>query len=462
VAQDIINRRGAAVGEAAVAELRAMVGGEVLRPGDGGYDAARRIWNGMIDRHPSLIVRCAGAADAIHAVRFARANDLALSVRGGGHSPSGNAVCEGGVVVDLSRMRGVRVDPVARTARAEGGAMLRDLDRECQVFGLATPAGTVSDTGIAGLTLGGGVGWLRGIYGASVDNLLSVDIITADGSFLTAGADQHQDLFWAVRGAGANFGVVTSFEYRLHPVGPIVVGGLIFFPIDRAHDVLRFYRDFTAAAPDVLTVYAALLTAPEGVPVVALGACYAGPVAEGEAAIAPLRTPATPIADHLGPLPYVAQQQLLDAAFPTGRLYYEKGGYLSGLSDDAIDTFIEHFARVPSPFSAAVIEHNHGAITRVAPDAMAFPQRGSPYNLVIIAGWEEPAASEVNIAWARGLFGAMQPYASGGVYVNSLGSDDQDRVRAAYGPNHDHLAALKARYDPTNFFGHNANIKPAS
>lgn len=334
--------------EATVQEFKATLRGELLRPGADGYDAARKVWNAMVDNHPAIIARCAGAADVIHCVRFAREYDLLVSVRGGGHNVAGKAVCEGGLMIDLSTMKSVRVDPIARTARAEPGVLWGEFDRETQAFGLATTGGQVSTTGIAGLTLGGGEGWLASKYGYAVDNLLSADVVTADGQLTTASPTRNEDLFWALRGAGHNFGVVTSFEYRLHPVRQ-VLGGMVLHPFERAKDVLRFYREFMASVPDELTTAAGVLTAPDGNLVAAVAACYAGALDEGERVLAALRRFGPPVGDTIGPIPYTAMQTVFDAAFPPGRLNYWKSSLMSQLSDEVIEVIVEHAGRIPSP-----------------------------------------------------------------------------------------------------------------
>ena len=454
--------RTAAVSNGPVGEeLKAALRGQLLRPGDDGYDQARAVWNGMIDRRPAMIARCTGAADVIHCVNFARTRGLLISVRGGGHSSAGHAVCEGGLMIDLSPMKGIRIDPARRTARAEPGVLLRDLDREAQAFGLATTAGHVSDTGIAGLTLGGGQGWLMGKHGLTIDNLLSVDIVLADGTLRTASAEENADLFWGVRGGGGNFGIITSFEYRLHPVGPIVVGGMILYPADQARDVLRFYREFSMGTPDALPMLAGLLTTPDGHPAVAVIPGWIGPLAEADAHLKPLRQFGSPMADLIGPVPYCQLQQILDAAVPAGMPRYTKMGYFPRLGDDVIDTICEHMARCPSPYSAVLFNVMKGAVTRVAPDATAFPHRSPQWHLDIVSQWTDPAVQEANIRWARALWKDVEPFTRG-AGINFLDADDgADRVRTAYGGNYARLAALKQKYDPANIFRLNANVDPA-
>lgn len=442
-------------------QLREGLRGQLLQPGDSAYDVARRVDNAMIDRRPALIARCAGVADVLHTVRVARARDIPVSVRAGGHNVAGNAVCDGGLMIDVSPMKGIRVDPQARTARAEAGVTWGDLDAETQAFGLATTGGVISTTGIAGLTLGGGVGWLNGRFGLACDNLIGADVVTADGQFLRASEHEHQDLFWALRGGGGNFGIVTSFEYRVHSLGPTVLSGPVFHPAARARDVLRFYRDFSAKEPDELTTYAGLLTGPDGTPLVGVVPCYSGAPAEGEKLLKSLRAFGPPVVDQVGPMPYVAVQRMFNDAFPPGRFNYWKSSLTPAITDDLIDVVIEHMAKVPSPHSAVMLEHYHGAYSRPAPAATAYHHRRTTYDVVIIGNWTDPADNDRNIAWARKLFQAVQPQTSEAVYVNFLDRDDgPDRVRAAYGENYERLVAVKRQYDPTNFFRMNQNIRP--
>ena len=450
--------------EQSVDILAQSVRGPVLRAGDEGFDAARHVWNGMIDRRPKSIVRCAGAADVVAAVNFAREQQLPLAVRAGGHSVAGNSVCDDGLVIDLSPMKGVRVDPARRTARAEPGLTWAEFDRETQAFGLATTGGVVSTTGIAGLTLGGGIGWLGRTHGLSCDNLLSVDIVTADGQLRTASPRDNPDLFWAVRGGGGNFGVVTSFEYRLHQVGPTVLAGLLIWPRTMARDVLRAFRELTQGAPENASAYAGLGTSPDGVPVVLLAAFHHGPTEEGEAIFSPLRRLGPPVADTIQPMPYVAAQQMLDALNPPGNRVYWKSSVLRGIDDEVLDTIIESAASCPSPLSAALIEFYGGAINRVGAQETAYPLREATYALNVVSAWTDPRQDPANIAWARRMWDAVQPFSPGGVYVNFLGVGDQsdDRVKAAYGPNYARLSQVKATYDPTNLFRFNHNIAPAA
>jgi FAD/FMN-containing dehydrogenase len=453
------------------AGLRAGFGGAIVEPGDPSYEGARRICNGAIDRRPACIARCGGTADVLAAVRFARERDLLVAVRGGGHGVAGHAVCDGGLVIDLSTMTGIQVDPVARSARVQGGVLWGELDRATQRSGLATVGGIVTHTGIAGLTLGGGLGWLMREYGATVDNLLSVEVVTADGEVLTAASTENEELFWGIRGAGANFGIVTSFEYRLHGVGPIVLAGPIFYALQDARDVLPGYRDVVAAAPDELTTILNLRLAPSlpslppephGKPIVMLGVCYAGPPDEAAAVVRPLRALASPIADLLEPKPYVALQAMFDAFVPHGWHYHWKSLELPPLTDEAIDTLVEHAAALTSPKSYCIVFQLGGALSRVGEHATAFAQRDAAHNVNINAVWTaDDRDAELHVPWAREFFHAMQPHARGRVYVNFLGDEGDDRVRAAYGDaNPDRLVALKRAYDPTNFFRLNHNIEP--
>lgn len=456
------SRTAAILGQPSIETLKASLRGELFQLGEEGYDAARTIYNAMIDRHPALIVRCAGVADVITAVQFARSHHLLVAIRGGGHNVAGRAICDGGLVIDLSRMKGIHVDPTHRTARAEPGVTWNEFDRETQAFGLATTGGTVSTTGIAGLTLGGGLGWLMRKYGLACDNLVSVDLVTAEGRFLTANATQNADLFWGVRGAGANFGVVTSFEYQLHPVGQLLAGMLIH-PFAKAKDVLRFYRDVTATAPDELTALAVLLTSPDGDPVVAIISCYTGPIEAGEEVMRPLRAFGPPLADQVGPMSYLQAQTMLDASFPPGLRNYWKTNFLKALSDEAIETLVTYFATVPSALTAAVIEQFGGAVGRIGQEETAFSPRDQRFNLGIVSRWTDSAESEKHIRWTREFWEVMQPFATDAVYVNYLPEDEGNRVQALYGAaKYERLVRLKNTYDPTNFFRLNPNIKPTA
>jgi FAD/FMN-containing dehydrogenase len=452
----------AIIEEAAVADFAAGLRGPLLRPGEAGYDQARVVWNGMIDRRPALIARCAGVADIIAAVRFARTHGVLVSVKGGGHNITGNAVCEGGLMIDLSPMKSVRVDLAKRTARAEAGLTWGEFNRETQAFGLATTGGVVSTTGIAGLTLGGGLGWMMGKHGLSCDNLLSADIVTAGGEFLTASATEHPDLFWGLRGGGGNFGIVTSFEYQLHPVGP-VLAGMVIHPIDKARDVLRFYRDFCRSCPDEMLAAASLMTSPEGAPVAVIIVSYIGDIAKGEALVAPLRKFGSPLADTIAPTSYAQLNTLFDAAVPYGGVQrYWKSSFLKELGDDLIEVFIERSAKFLSPMSMVLFFHMHGAATRADPNGTAFGLRDDQWDYDVISQWNDPAEAPGHIQWTRNFWNAVEPFATGEVYVNHLDAEEgTTRIRAAYGRNYDRLVALKNRYDPTNLFRLNQNIKPS-
>ena len=446
----------------AIEALKSRVRGAVLLPSEQGYDAARSIWNAMIDRRPALIVRCAGAADVCAAVDFARAQGIVPSVRGGGHNIAGSAVCDGGMMIDLSPMKSVRIDPAARVALVEPGVTLGEFDREAQAFGLMTPTGINSTTGIAGLTLGGGFGWTSRKLGLTADNFLSADVVTADGRLLTASAAENEDLFWGLRGAGANLGIVTSFEYRLHPLST-VLGGMVIHPFERAKEVLRFYREFSASQPDELTTWLVILTAPDGNPVVALVTCFAGPIEAGEKAVAPLRQFGPPVADTIAPISYVAMQEIVTASFPPGRQNYWKSALTNTISDGAIETIVQYFQRVPSPLTFAGFVDCHGAFSRVGKTETAYYHRDLQYDFVILSGWLDPAETEKNIGWTRDFFRAMQPHLPAAYYVNDLGSDEgEEAVKGAYGGNYERLVALKNQYDPTNFFRMNQNITPSA
>jgi FAD/FMN-containing dehydrogenase len=450
---------------AAIEQFRTGQRGAHLLRGDDGYDAARKIYNAMIDHRPAMIARCAGVADIIGAVNFARNNGLLVSVRGGGHNVSGNAVCDGGLMIDLSAMKSVRVDPQTRTARAEAGVTWGEFDRETQAFGLATTGGLVSTTGIAGLTLGGGIGWLMGTYGLACDNLISADVVTADGTFLTASKARNEDLFWGLRGGGGNFGVVTSLEFQLHPVGPML-GGIVIHRLDKATEVIKFYDDFTRASPDEVGTFVGFVTSPEGERVMAIFVCYNGDIAIGERVLKPLRAFGPPLADMIGPMSYVQVQRMMDDAFPAGRQNYWKSNFLKGLDTEAVRIIVDRVAKAPSSYSAVAIEQFSGAVKRVGMSDTAFNHRNARYNLLIVGIWSDPAAKAANVKWVRDLWDAMEPYSSGGVYVNYLGQvadEGAERVKSAYGAEkYARLVALKGKYDPTNLFSLNQNIKPSA
>jgi len=433
-------------------------GTTVIQRGDAGYDEARRVWNGMIDRSPKMIVRCGTTADVVAAVNFARDKDLVLAVRGGGHNAAGLAVCDDGLVIDLSPMRVVTVDPERRIARAQGGALWRDLDAATHVHGLATTGGLISTTGVAGLTLGGGLGWLMRQHGLACDNLVAVEIVTADGEVRRASAAENPDLFWGVRGGGGNFGVVTNFEFRLHPMRTLYAGMLVF-PGPRAPEVLRRYRDLAMSASDDLTLFAGLMTSPDGHPINAIFAAYNGSPSKGEAALKPLRDMG-PVADQVSEMPYPALQSMLDDGFPSGLHVYWRSDFLKALPDDAIDMLCDRFSSITSPLSALLIEQFGGAVARVPADETAFAQRDAMFNLAVIARWADPATAATHTEWAQRTSDAAKAFATGGVYVNYLGTEGADRVRAAYGAKYDRLVALKRKYDPTNLFRMNQNIQP--
>jgi FAD/FMN-containing dehydrogenase len=450
------------VDEATVQGFKTSLRGALLRAGDAGYDTARHVWNGMIDKRPALIARCAGTADVLQCVRFAREHDLLVSVRGGGHNYAGKAVCDDGLMIDLSPMQDLRVDPRRQTARAQAGLRLGEFDRETQAFGLATTLGINTDTGIAGLTLGGGYGWLAGKYGLACDNLLSVEVVTADGQMVTASANDHAELFWGMRGAGANLGIVTSFEYQLHAVGP-VLGGMVLYPMTRGKEVLQFFDEFASTCPDEVSLVGLLLTTPDGIPAVAIATCYCGPLAQGEKVLKPLRTFASPLVDLIAPQPYVQMQTLFDVAWPPGRLYYDKSSLVRRLSMAAIETFLDYARAMPTPLSAIAFQQLHGAAGRVGVGDTAFPHRYDHLSFYIHPGSDDPADAPKMIRWARECWQAVQPFVERAMYVNGLEDaleEGEQRVREAYGPNYQRLVALKNTYDPTNFFRLNANIKP--
>jgi FAD/FMN-containing dehydrogenase len=455
-----LDGKDAMLSEPVIADFKKSLRGQLIQPSDEGYDQARKVWNGMTNKRPALIAQCAGVADVINVVNFARDNHLLVAVRGGDHSVAGHSVCEGGIMIDLSRMKSVRVDPTKWTARAAGGAKWGDFDHETQTFGLATTGGTNSDTGIAGLTLGGGLGWLAGKYGLACDNFLSADVVTADGRFLTASTEENQDLFWGLRGGSGNFGVVTSFEYQLHQVGP-VLAGMVVHPFEKAKEVLRFYSEFSSNIPDELNTVGALLTSPEGSKVVAIAVCYNGPMDKGKEVLRPLREFGPPLADQIAPMPYVAIQTALDGTFPRGRQYYWRASLIKHIGNDAIDTIIDYFAAVPSPYTLLGFQQLGNAANRVGPDETAFSHREALYDFLMLSGWEDPLEAERNIRWTREVNDAMQSSLHGGFYVNGLGEDAGPMVRNAYLPKtYERLVALKNKYDPANLFRLNPNIKP--
>jgi hypothetical protein len=447
----------------AAAELAAIFGGQLLKPSDIGYDDARKVHNGLVDKRPALIARCRGVADVVDAVNLTCRLGLEVAVRGGGHNVAGRATVDGGVMIDLAPMKGIHVDPKSRTVRAQGGTTWGEINRETQLHGLAVTGGVVSTTGIAGLTLGGGLGWLMGKYGLALDNLRAVELVTAGGKVLRASTQEEPDLFWALRGGGGNFGIATSLEYELHPVGPTVMGGPIIHPIDRSRAVLQFYRESTRSLDDEHTLFATLTHAPDGsgTKVAALVTCHCGPLTEAEKALRPLRQFGPSVLDAIGPMPYSQLNTMLDANYPKGALNYWKSNFLTELSDAAIDTMIGCFGRCPTPMGQLLLEHIHGAAARVGVDDTAFPHRKEGYNFLVLAQWIRPPDTSACIAWARETYERMQPFFASGRYVNYLDDDEAgDPVAAAYGPNYRRLQQIKAQYDPKNFFRMNQNIRP--
>jgi FAD/FMN-containing dehydrogenase len=453
-----------------VSALRGKVRGTVALPGEDGYDAARTIWNGMVDRRPGLVIRCLGATDVINAVNLAREEKLLLAVRGGGHNIAGNAVCDGGLLIDLSLMRSVRVDPASATARVEPGATLADFDKEAQEFALVTPLGINSTTGVAGLTLGGGFGWTTRKFGLTVDNLLSADVVSADGKLLRASGSENPDLFWALRGGGGNFGVVTSFEFKLHPLGPQVLSGLIVHPLEQARELLPQFRRIARGAPDELTIWVVMRKAPplpflptewHGKEVLVFAACYAGDMKEGEKALAALRALGKPIADVISPHPFTAWQAAFDPLLTPGARNYWKSHDFADLPDAAVDVILNSVRELPSPECEVFIAHVGGAMARIPGNATAWPNRDAHFVMNVHTRWQDKAQDAACIAWARHLFEATAPFASGSVYVNFMPDDESDRVEKAYGTNYRRLAEIKRRYDPSNLFRMNQNIRPA-
>jgi FAD binding domain/Berberine and berberine like len=442
-------------------ELGPGLGGTVICPGDHDYDPARAVFNGMIDRRPIAVIRPVNASEVVRCIAFARRHGLPLTVRGGAHSVAGNAVRDGAVMLDLSGMKAVQVDPETRTVRAEPGLTLGEFDRATQEFGLATTLGVVSVTGIAGLTLGGGLGWLNGRYGLACDNLISADVATADGRLLTASAEENEDLFWGIRGGGGNFGVVTSFEFRLHPIDRVLAGSLSY-PLSIAPPVLRFHDDFVKTAPDELSTAVSLALTPAGEPTMSIGMCYCGPIEEGARVLRPLRTFESLVEDMVEPMPYTVLQCSRDEGFPSGRLHYWKSGWLRDMTDGAIATLMEFVQQMPSTASGVGLQRMHGAASRVTPSATAFPHRAAQYDFLIGSQWSEPADSDRNVQWTRALFEAMRPHLDTSVYVNNLGDEGPARVRAAYGENYSRLVAVKRTYDPDNFFRANQNLDPST
>jgi hypothetical protein len=465
--RSVINKSGDAIDEKGIADFRASLSGEMVRPGDTAYETARRVWNGMIDKRPSLIVYCSNEDDVIQSINFARDTNLLTAVRSGGHNVAGNAVCDNGLVIDLSCMKRTDLYESDRTVVAQAGLTLGDLDAATQKRGLAVPVGIVSKTGMAGLTLGGGIGWLMRKYGLTCDNLLSAKVATADGRRVTASADENPDLFWGIRGAGGNFGIVTEFTFHAHPVSQ-VIGGIILYPASAARDVFRFYRDYIMMVPDGLTTMLALLPAPppflpgpdQKTPLIAVHVCYTGEISEGERLLEPLRAFRPPIHDAVGVLPYIELQSMLDSGAPRGLLNYWKSSYLRSLDDTVIDLIIEYFSTIPSPLTQIHVQHLGGAVSRVGEHETAFSHRDALCVINLVSKWTEASESGANIAWTRDLANRLEPYSSG-TYINFMGAEGQDRVRAAYNPvTYEKLVALKNTFDPDNFFSLNQNIRP--
>ena len=454
-----------------VTSLRGRLRGAAVLPGEDGYDAARTVWNAMIDRHPALVVRCQYAADVIEAIRFARQHKLLLSVRSGGHNIAGSAVCDNGLLIDLSLMNSVQVDPAGRTARVAPGATLADFDKEAQKFGLATPTGINSTTGVAGLTLGGGFGWTTRKFGLTVDNLLSADVVTAEGKLVRASDKENQDLFWALRGGGGNFGVVTSFEFKLHPLGPEVLSGLLVHPLENARELLSEFRRIAMQGPDELTIWAVMRKAPplpflpaewHGREVLIFAACYSGDIKEGEMALRPLRTLGNPIADVISPHRFVDWQAAFDPLLTPGARNYWKSHDFADLSDDAINVIVQAVDTLPSPECEVFIANVGGAMARIPAEATAWPTRDAHFIMNVHTRWREKAQDAACVAWTRQLFEATARFASGSVYVNFMPDDEKDRVETAYGTNYHRLSEIKHRYDPDNLFRMNQNIQPMS
>jgi FAD/FMN-containing dehydrogenase len=439
--------------------LARLVKGRVLGAGDPAYEESRHVFNAMIDRRPAVIIKCSCAGDVAHGVRVAREYGLPVSVKGGGHSVAGNAVCDDGLMLDMSGMKRITVDPGRHLAVADAGLTLGDFDTATARHGLGTTLGVVSMTGIAGLTLGGGIGWLNGKHGLACDNVVSMDVVTADGHLRTADASQSGDLFWALRGGGGNFGVVTSFTYRLHPVG-MVLAGAVSYPPEQASDALRLYHEVVSAAPDELATAASVVRGADGKPQVSVVVCWSGPEDQGQDVLRPLRAFGPPTADGVGLIPYRKLQSMPDAGFPPGRLHYWKANFLADLGSDTIDTLLRFAATTPSPYTGIGLQQITGAASRVPPAATAFAHRGRLYDCLILSQWDDPADSPGNVSWTRELSDALAPH-SRGVYVNNLGEEGTGRVQDAYGANYDRLAGIKAVYDPGNVFRLNQNIRPA-
>ena len=444
-----------------IAAFRRRLAGSLVLPGDDDYHSARRVWNGMIDKRPAIIAYCETPSDVVESIAFARETSLPMAVRAGGHNIAGKSLCEDGLVIDLSRMRRVAIDSESRTARAQGGALLADLDVASQAYGLATTTGVNSDTGLVGLTLGGGLGRLGRKHGLSCDNMMSAEVVTADGRILRASEDANADLFWALRGGGGNFGVVTDVVYRLHPLGPTVLAGSLIYRWRDARAALRLYAEFSAAAADEISADATLVTLPGGDRAVSISAFYAGPLEEAERALQPLRSGLTPLEDGIRAIPYVELQRAGDATFPHGDRFCWKAQFLRNIPDAAINSLIEMYPAAPSPRSLFVFQQVGGAIARAPAGQSAYANRDAAYDAFPVSIWTDPAQDEANVAWASATYEAMRPFGMNGVYVNNLGDEGEDRVRAAYGANYLRLAALKRKFDPTNLFRANQNVRPA-
>ncbi len=449
------------IDHARLAALSTDFSGPLLRPGEDGYDEARRVHNGLIDRRPALIAGCTSATDVASAIGFARVGGLEISVRGGGHNVAGRAVTDGGVMIDLAAMKRIDVDPEARTVRAQGGVTWGELNDATHEHGLAVTGGAISSTGIGGYTLGGGLGWLMAKHGLAADNLLAVELVTADGEILEVRDGDHPLLMWALRGGGGNFGVAASFVFRLHPLST-VTGGLIAHPFAAAGEMLRFYRDAATGCPDDLTVFAALVHAPDGsgTKLAAMIVCHTGEPEQAEVDLAPFKEWGSPLMADVGPMPYPVMNTLLDEAYPKGALNYWLSSFTTGLSDGLIDTIVAHFDAVPSPMTAILLEHFHGAVTRIAPSATAIPHRDEGWNLLLPSEWLDPADTAANIAWTKDTFAAASEHFATGRWLNYLGDDQDGAIRAAYGPNYESLVDVKRRYDPDNVFHLNHNIVP--
>ncbi len=457
-------KAAAPIDPAALSQLAEIFSGQLLLPGDDGYETARRVHNGMIDKRPAVIARCLGVVDVVEALGFAIERDLEIAVRGGGHNVAGRAVCDDGMMVDLSLMKGVHVDAAAGTARAQPGVTWGEFNRETQLYELATTGGLISSTGVAGLTLGGGFGYLMGKHGLSVDNLKSAELVMAGGEVMRVSDDENPELFWGMRGGGGNFGVVTSFEFDLHSVGPLVEGGMIAYPAQQASDMLRFFRDVTGDLPDALSMLAGLAHAPDGsgTQLAAMLACHCGGQAEARPSIDSIKAHGSPVVDHLGPIAYTTINTLLDKALPRLALNYWKSSFIAALTDEVIQILIEQFRACPSPMGRLILEHFHGEAVAPKPDATAFPHRQAGYNILIIAQWQNPDDNARNIAWAKATYAALEPYMRSGVYSNYMSDDEPAaRVQMAFGENFQRLRALKSRYDPENRFHLNQNIPPS-